>query len=103
MRICRRPASLPISGLRTLVIGRIATLTNRDGGTGVSGTAWELVLISGSLAGRRARGWQGGGGAVARGGGKRGARGTGKDETAAPMVTPDLAGPAGLAWPGLGL
>src|SRR5258708_37585234 len=33
---CRRPASLTISGLRILVIGRIAILTISDGPTGSS-------------------------------------------------------------------
>src|SRR5215467_3979097 len=102
IRICRRPATLRIIGLRIRVSGRIATLTTSDGGTGASGTAWELVLISGSLpaAGR------GGGRAAAEPspgvGGKRAARGTGKDETAAPMVTPVLSwdGFGGLAGPG---
>src|SRR6516164_11800035 len=83
---CRRPANLRISGLRIRVSGRIANLTIGDGGTGVSGTAWELVLICAPYlaAGR------GGGRAVAEpspGVGKRGARGTGKDETAVPMLT----------------
>src|SRR5215467_287031 len=109
IRTCRRPANLRISGLRIRVSGRIAILTIGDGGTGASGTAWELVLISGSLPAPGA----GGGRAAAEPspgvGGKKAARDTGKDETAVPIVTPGRGRPAwqGLdrmrAWPAAGL